>query len=1230
MLSRKLTHWSAKIFQPTGFTADAGWHPRVDHEESTVYDTSANGVTATTTIEYEGDLNYRDTPVLPNRSTTYAFVAKTDGGSYSPGSNPNASPTPVPTSTTATPVRVSETTYLINDTNYSSTIRDAYKAQNMIGLATVSKVKDGSGTVVAQSETVYDESGRSPGYRGNPTTAKAWDSTKGASTSSASYIATHAKFDTYGNQYEVTDALGNTTTTTFDGTYNALPATVTSPVPDSTNTYGSNTAFVTSATFDPTTGLPLTTTDANGLRTEIEYDGATLRPRYIRTYSGSTQVGGTSETIYNDETGNYWVKSKTQIDDSHYAESITYFDGLGRAWKSEQLDSGGNIFTEKEFDADGRVLRVSNPYRTGETKLWTTNVYDNASRVVEIDLPDSSKIYTDYGVSISGTVGVTKTITDQAGKKRKGYSDVLGNMIRVVEDPTGQNLATDYVFDTLGNLRKTTQGDQHRYFMHDSLGRLLYARQVEQDANSNFSGSGYTDPITSNNQWSVKYVYNDNGSILTTTDARNKSVTATYDNLNRIKVRDYSDSGMPDVSFYYDGRGLGAVPDFSNGKTTKIASSISETRYTGFDIFGRLLAHRQSTDGVDYDTQYTYNLGGALIEETYPSGRVVKNTLDATGDLSMVTSKENSSAIYKTYVNDFTYNAAGAVTSLKLGNGKFESTQFNSRLQPTQIALGASVGDTSSLKLDYEYGATAAVNNGNVTKQTITVPGMTYPLIQNYTYDSLNRLDDASETSNGTQTWRQDFSFDRYGNRNFVESNTSFAGFDKLCNSNTELCATLRKQLNPGINSGNNNRMNSGQDYTYDSAGNTLTDANGQTFIYDGENKQVEVRNSSNAAIGKYWYDGDGKRVKKEVPGTGEVTIFVYDAAGKQIAEYSTVVASANDAKVAYVTADHLGSPRINTDVTGAVTSRHDYHPFGEEIYTSQRTTGLGYAGDTVRKQFTGYERDNESGLDFAKARYLSNNNGRFLSPDPKATAGSPRILEPQDINLYVYVANNPLLYYDPNCEEKIVIFVRTFIPDKQATTPPMPTGGVGISVRSRTFGGDDRNAGESPERYRTEHRIEIETDPSKNGGKVLVSSNGDVGVSHELDGTRIIAEAKSSGSSLKQDAERFNLKIGNFDPLVVVTAEGDESNPLLVAPPITYSFSIGIGSEGADKPLFVTMNGMIDGFPGYEITILRPESTLKSERLVWSFDPRSKGNTPLCLLDSYCDEQVEFSGTTP
>ncbi len=88
-------------------------------------------------------------------------------------------------------------------------------------------------------------------------------------------------------------------------------------------------------------------------------------------------------------------------------------------------------------------------------------------------------------------------------------------------------------------------------------------------------------------------------------------------------------------------------------------------------------------------------------------------------------------------------------------------------------------------------------------------------------------------------------------------------------------------------------------DYTFDVAGNTLTDANGQKFTYDGENKQVEVKDASNVSIGQYFYDGDGKRIRKVVPSTGEIMIFVYDAGGKQIAEYSTIVASVEDAKAA-------------------------------------------------------------------------------------------------------------------------------------------------------------------------------------------------------------------------------------------------------------------------------------------------------------------------------------------
>ena len=146
--------------------------------------------------------------------------------------------------------------------------------------------------------------------------------------------------------------------------------------------------------------------------------------------------------------------------------------------------------------------------------------------------------------------------------------------------------------------------------------------------------------------------------------------------------------------------------------------------------------------------------------------------------------------------------------------------------------------------------------------------------------------------------------------------------------------------------------------------------------------------------------------------GPSNTTVFAYDASGKLVAEYSTNVVPVQDAKVSYLTADHLGSPRINTDATGAVRARHDYHPFGEEIFTAQRTTGLNYSADSVRKQFTGYERDTETDLDFAQARMFGSSVGRFTSPDLLILSSA---VMPQSWNKYVYSFNSPLVFTDPS-----------------------------------------------------------------------------------------------------------------------------------------------------------------------------------------------------------------------
>ncbi len=114
------------------------------------------------------------------------------------------------------------------------------------------------------------------------------------------------------------------------------------------------------------------------------------------------------------------------------------------------------------------------------------------------------------------------------------------------------------------------------------------------------------------------------------------------------------------------------------------------------------------------------------------------------------------------------------------------------------------------------------------------------------------------------------------------------------------------------------------------------------------------------------------------------------------------------------MTTDHLGSPRVITDQNGDVTNRKDYTAFGEVNYTAHRAAGLGYAvnAEETRKGYTGYEKDDESGLDFAQARYYNSVHGRYTSIDP--LTASMNVRNPQTLNRYSYVLNSPYKYTDP------------------------------------------------------------------------------------------------------------------------------------------------------------------------------------------------------------------------
>jgi RHS repeat-associated protein len=125
------------------------------------------------------------------------------------------------------------------------------------------------------------------------------------------------------------------------------------------------------------------------------------------------------------------------------------------------------------------------------------------------------------------------------------------------------------------------------------------------------------------------------------------------------------------------------------------------------------------------------------------------------------------------------------------------------------------------------------------------------------------------------------------------------------------------------------------------------------------------------------------------------------------------LLVTAEGATLKWLVTDHLGSTRMELNSAGSIDKRHDYLPFGEELLAGTvRSAANAYEPplSNTRQRFGTYERDNETGLDFAQARYYSSVQGRFTSPDSVSGA----IGNPQTLNLYSYVMGNPLRYSDP------------------------------------------------------------------------------------------------------------------------------------------------------------------------------------------------------------------------
>jgi len=729
------------------------------------------------------------------------------------------------------------------------------------------------------------------------------------------------------------------------------------------------------------------------------------------------------------------LTDRLNYQDQQLTQTLDY-DQLGRTRQS--IDAAGNaIQTYFQIPANTGYSYelVSNPHpQAGSTDGWTRTKKDALGRVVEIAHFTGSSMPFPWGANSTTSGAVTNIYTvdstnnlfctetrDEAylasnPTSRTSCVDGVGRLTRLTEN--GISSAPDpppttvYGYDALDNLISVSQPySAARTFTYSSLKRLIEASNPETLGTI---GTCYT---ATNVTLSNCYTYDDNGNLLTKTDGRNITTTFTYTDLDQVHTKTYSD-GTPGVTYSYD-----------KDRLLQVTSSASTYNYLTFDELGRALSASQVTNAQTYGFTVHYYPFIGIQDITYPGGRKITTGYDTGGRPQSLSGLLGATTT--NYVTAAGYAPQGAIQTLTLNNGLTERTCFNARLQPVGIRLApsapqdCSVASTDLLNLTYNYGTTA--NNGNVQTQTITRGTQSWT--QSYGYDGANRLNCANEASGtigvacntGSPAWFQTYGYDTLGNRWLATSSSSLP---------TPTAETPQATSWYGAASPRTNRIST---WAYDAAGNvtgipatggTLTRAScatnvqagvamQRTFCYDAENRMTSATTAT-PVTSTYAYDGDGHRVQKTVGSSG-TTVFVYDPFGHLVQEYGT----ASDSGTKYITADHLGSTRVETDATGGVSRCYDYLPFGEELGngTGNRTSscfgGSQYpaAPDVLSNKFTSKERDAETGLDFFGARYMSSAQGRFTSPDVPLLDQQPG--DPQSWNLYSYVRNNPLIFTD-------------------------------------------------------------------------------------------------------------------------------------------------------------------------------------------------------------------------
>lgn len=426
---------------------------------------------------------------------------------------------------------------------------------------------------------------------------------------------------------------GGSATTTFSFDTSGNLSSVVNPIGLSTN-YGPYTGL----------GLPLQTTDANGVTTNLGYDSRgniTYRSTpglgsYTFTYQGDGRLALASRSDGSSTSYAYNPSGRTTSVTNELGEVVSY--GFNVSTNTATIQSGRNVGT---YSAGGVSASPAGVF-------LSTVTYDNGLKL-PVMLQGNAGQSIKYMYDGQGNV---TQISDAAGRQIKKTYDAQGRLASQVE-PNGAS--TGFAYGTAGLLSSITDA------------RSLTTGYIR-------NGYGEITGRTSPDTGQASYIYDVGGRLVSETRANGRSISYGYDGANRLISRT---SGGVTETFTYDENTYG------KGHLTRTNDSAGQTTFTYTS--GGLLAQKVSTIlGASYSVSWTYTADGKVSTITYPSGEVLGYTYDVYGRLSAIT--RNGSVI----VDSFTYQPATEVRyAWRYSNGLPRIITYDADGRVTRLQGGA-------------------------------------------------------------------------------------------------------------------------------------------------------------------------------------------------------------------------------------------------------------------------------------------------------------------------------------------------------------------------------------------------------------------------------------------------------------------------------------------------------------------------------------------------------------